>query len=60
MSFNPEDKFPKEGTPVYNGSGEQYDLTDTRYKYHDGLDNTTKIKDSSVVKASLRKKMQPQ
>jgi len=48
MSFNPEDKFPKEGTPVYNGSGEQYDLTDIRYKYHDGLDNTTKVKDSSV------------
>ena len=48
MSFNPEDKFPKKGTPVYNGSGEQYDLTDIRYKYHDGLQNTDKIKNSSV------------
>jgi hypothetical protein len=48
MSFNPEDKFPKKGTPVYNGSGEQYDLTDIRYKYHDGLQNTDKIKKSSV------------
>ena len=48
MSFNPEDKFPKKGTPVYNGSGEQYDLTDIRYKYHDGLQNTDKVKNSSV------------
>lgn len=48
MSFNPEDKFPKKGTPVYNGSGEQYDLSDIRYKYHDGLQNTDKIKKSSV------------
>jgi hypothetical protein len=48
MSFNPEDKFPKKGTPVYNGSGEQYDLSDIRYKYHDGLQNTDKVKNSSV------------
>lgn len=48
MSFNPEDKMPKEGTPVYNGNGEQYDLSEIRYQYHDGLQNTEKIKDSSV------------
>jgi hypothetical protein len=48
MSFYPEDKFPKKGSPVYNGSGEQYDLSDIRYQYQDGLDNTTKVKNSSV------------
>jgi hypothetical protein len=48
MSFYPEDKFPKEGNPVYNSNGEQYNLTDQRYEYHDGLLNTEKIKDSSV------------
>jgi hypothetical protein len=48
MSFYPEDKFPKEGNPVYNGNGEQYNLTDQRYEYHDGLQNTEKIKESSV------------
>lgn len=48
MSFYPEDKFPKEGNPVYNGNGEQYDITDQRYEYHDNLANTEKIKDSSV------------
>jgi len=48
MSFNPDDIFPKKGNPVYNGSGDQYDLTDIRYRYHDGLQNTDKIKESSV------------
>lgn len=48
MSFYPEDKLPKEGNPVYNGNGEQYNLTEQRYEYHDGLQNTEKIKDSSV------------
>jgi len=48
MSFYPEDKFPKKGEPVYNGSGEQYNLSDIRYRYQDGLQNTDKIKDSSV------------
>jgi len=48
MSFYPEDKFPKEGQPVYNGNGEQYDLTDQRFSYQDGLENTKKYKESSV------------
>ena len=48
MSFYPENKFPKEGNPVYNGNGEQYDLTDQRYQYHDDLLNTKKITESSV------------
>jgi hypothetical protein len=48
MSFYPENKFPKEGNPVYNGNGEQYDLTDQRYEYHDDLLNTKKISESSV------------
>lgn len=48
MNFYPEDKFPKKGFPVKNGNGEQYELSDNRYNYHDGLENTTKIKESSV------------
>jgi hypothetical protein len=48
MNFYPQDKFPKKGTPVYNGNGEQYDLSDPRYAYHDGLQNTQKYKESST------------
>ena len=48
MNFYPEDKFPKKGTPVTDGNGEQYDLSEQRYNYHDGLQNTSKIKESSV------------
>ena len=48
MNFYPQDKFPKKGTPVYNGNGEQYDLSDPRYAYQDGLQNTQKNKDSST------------
>lgn len=48
MSFYPQDKFPKKGTPVKNGNGEQYDLSDPRYSYHDGLQNTKKYKESST------------
>jgi len=48
MNFYPESRFPKKGTPFYGGNGEQYDLSDPRYKYHDGLENTQKIKDSST------------
>ena len=44
MNFYPEDKFPKKGFPVKNGNGEQYELSDNRYNYHDGLENTTKTK----------------
>jgi len=48
MSFYPENKFPKKGSPVRNTNGEQYDLSDQRYNYHDGLQNTSKVKNSSV------------
>lgn len=48
MSFVPEDKFPKPTTPVYNTSGEQYNLSDQRFNYHDGLQNTDKVKSSST------------
>lgn len=48
MNFYPQDKFPKKGTPVYNSNGEQYDLSDPRYAYQDGLQNTEKYKNSST------------
>lgn len=48
MSFYPENKFPKDGSPVRNTNGEQYNLSNQRYNYHDGLQNTSKIKKSSV------------
>jgi hypothetical protein len=48
MSFYPENRFPKKGTPVNNGNGEQYNLSDPRYAYHDDLDNTNKIVASST------------
>jgi hypothetical protein len=48
MPFYPENKFPKEGQPVYNGNGEQYDVSDSRYAYHDGRDNTQKPPGSST------------
>jgi len=48
MNFYPQDKFPKKGTPVYNGNGEQYNLSDPRYAYQDGFQNTQKNKDSST------------
>jgi len=48
LSFYPENKFPKTGTPVFNGNWEQYDLSDPRYNYHDGLQNTQKFPESSV------------
>ena len=48
MSFYPENRFPKDGTPVYNTEGEQYDVSDPRYAYHDGLENTDKVLESSV------------
>ena len=48
MNFYPQDKFPKKGTPVYNGNGEQYNLSDPKYAYHDGLQNTQKYSESST------------
>jgi hypothetical protein len=42
MTFYPDNRFPKEGQPVYNGNGEQYDISDPRYAYQDGRDNTNK------------------
>jgi hypothetical protein len=48
MAFYPENRFPKTGQPVYNGNGEQYDISDPRYAYQDGLDNTAKPPGSST------------
>ena len=48
MPFYPENRFPKEGQPVYNGNGEQYDVSDSRYAYQDGLANTAKPGPSST------------
>jgi hypothetical protein len=48
MSFYPEERFPKEGLPVYNSNGEQLNLSEQRYNYHDGLENTQKFKNSST------------
>ncbi len=48
MPFYPENRFPKAGLPVYNGEGEQRNLSDPRYQYEDGLENTKKYPDSSV------------
>jgi hypothetical protein len=42
MAFHPDNRFPKTGQPVYNGNGEQYDISDPRYAYQDGIDNTAK------------------
>jgi hypothetical protein len=47
MSFYPENRFPKNGTPNYSGSGQQYEISDPRFRYQDGLENTNKIKDSA-------------
>lgn len=48
MSFYPENRPPKTGIPVYNGNGEQWDLSDPRYRYQDDKENTDKIIDSST------------
>ena len=48
MTFYPDNRFPKEGQPVYNGNGEQYDITDPRYAYADDLPNTAKPPPSST------------
>ena len=48
MTFYPQNRFPKTGQPVYNGNGEQYDISDPRYAYQDGLDNTAKPPGSST------------
>lgn len=48
MSFYPENRFPRQGVPVYNSNGEQANLSEQRYNYHDGLQNTEKFKESST------------
>lgn len=48
MTFYPENRFPKQGQPVYNGNGEQYGLSNPRYAYQDGIDNTSKPQESST------------
>ena len=48
MQFYPENRFPKKGIPVYNGNGEQRDLSDPRFRYQDDLDNTTKVYQQST------------
>lgn len=47
MSFTPENKPNKNGLPVYNGNGDQRNLSDPRYRYQDGIENTTKPQISS-------------
>ncbi len=48
MQFYPENRFPKKGIPVYNGNGDQRDLSDPRFRYQDELDNTTKVYQQST------------
>lgn len=48
MAFNPENRFPRKGIPVYNSSSDQMNLSDPIYSYKDGLENTSKIADSST------------
>jgi hypothetical protein len=48
MPFYPENRFPKQGLPVYNGEGDQRNLSDPRFQYQDGLENTQKYPDSST------------
>ena len=43
MAFYPENRFPKKGLPVYDGNGDQRDLSDPRFRYQDELENTTKV-----------------
>ena len=44
----PPNKAPFEGLPVYNGNGQQRNLSDPRYRYQDDLPNTSKVIDSST------------
>ena len=48
MQFYPENRFPKKGTPVYDGNGEQRDLSDPRFRYQDEIQNTTKVYQQST------------
>ena len=48
MNFYPENRFPKKGTPFFEGTGDQYKISNPRFDYKDGLENTKKIKDSST------------
>lgn len=48
MPFTPENRPPKKGIPIYNGNGDQKNLSDPRFRYQDELSNTEKIVDSST------------
>lgn len=48
MAFYPEGRFPKKGLPVYDGSGEQRNISDPRFRYQDGFENTSKPQISST------------
>lgn len=48
MSFTPENRPLKKGIPVYDGNGDQRNLSDPRYRYQDDLANTAKIPESST------------
>lgn len=48
MPFYPENRFPKPGLQIYNGEGDQRNISDPRFAYHDDLENTQKYPDSSV------------
>lgn len=48
MPFTPENRPPKKGFPIYDGNGDQRNLSDPRFRYQDDLANTDKIVDSST------------
>lgn len=48
MSAIPPNKAIFTGLPVYNGNGNQRDLTDPRYQYQDNLSNTEKVQETST------------
>lgn len=48
MPLIPPNKAPFKGLPVYNGNGQQVNLSDPRYRYQDDIPNTSKVVDSST------------
>ena len=48
MSFYTENRPPKTGLPVFNGNGDQRNLSDPRFRYQDDLPNTSKVFDAST------------
>jgi len=48
MSAIPPNKAIFTGLPVYNGNGQQRNLSDPRYRYQDDLPNTAKVQETST------------